>query len=132
MPRKTKLMNKGLQDSSINEESLEVNETQPEPGLDGSTKDLFEAEVIQLKDFFSEKDLIKSIEKYHPSKTRHELAKILVLSLIAAIFVFGVLHVLVNKEIIERLKDFATYSITILSSLTGAAIGFFFRDITDK
>jgi hypothetical protein len=36
------------------------------------------------------------------------------------------LHAVVKKEMIERLEDFSRYSITVLSSLTGAAIGFFF------
>jgi hypothetical protein len=95
-------------------------------------QDYPEDETIQVSEFIPENAIIRSKGKYHPGQTRHVLAIILVISLVISIFVFGLLHAIVKKEMIERLEDFSRYSITILSSLTGAAIGFFFgRDLKD-
>jgi hypothetical protein len=90
-------------------------------------------EIIRIDGFLPENAIIKSTRKYHPSQTRHVLAISLVISLLIVMIVFGILHAVVDKEMIESLEDFSRYSITILSSLTGAAIGFFFgRDVKDS
>lgn len=90
-------------------------------------------ENIRIDGFFPKNAIIKSTRKYHPSQTRHVLAISLVIALLIVIIVFGILHALVDKEMIESLEDFSRYSITILSGLTGAAIGFFFgRDVKDS
>ncbi len=95
-------------------------------------QDYLESETIRLEGFNPEDEIIKSKRKYHPSTTRHMLAIILVISLVISIIVFGILHAVVEKEMVESMKDFSRYSITVLCSLTGAAIGFFFgRDLKE-
>jgi len=90
-------------------------------------------EIIRIDGIYKEDAIIKSKRKYHASQTRHVLAISLVISLLIVIIVFGVLHAIVDKEMIESLKDLFRTAITILSSLTGAAIGFFFgRDVKDS
>lgn len=90
------------------------------------------SENIRIDEFDPENVIIKRTRKYHASHTRHVLAISLVISLLIVIIVFGILHGVVDKEMIESLKDLSRYSITILSSLTSVAIGFFFgRDFKD-
>ena len=89
-------------------------------------------ENIRIDGVYPENAIIKRTRKYHASQTRHVLAISLVISLLTVIIVFGILHAVVDKEMIKSLEDLTRYSITILSSLTGAAIGFFFgRDVKD-
>lgn len=118
--------------SSNSDEDLVITKSPSSLGLSGNGQGTDEREAIQINELLPEKELIKSIAKYHPRRTRHDLAKILIISLVISIFIFGILHVVAPKEILEKLEDFSRYSITILSSLSGTALGFFFRDITDK
>ncbi len=104
----------------------------PEVKKGKSENDHPESETIRIDGFIPKEEMIKSIKKYHPNKTRHMLAIILVISLVLSIIVFGILHAVVEKEMVESMKDFSRYSITVLCSLTGAAIGFFFgRDLKE-
>ncbi|NIR08373.1 MAG: hypothetical protein GTN82_23370, partial [Candidatus Aminicenantes bacterium] len=72
--------------------------------------------------FIPESEMIRSMVKYSTGKTRHYLAISLVISLIIVMMFFGVLHAVVEKEIIESLDEFIRYSLTILGSLTSTAI----------
>lgn len=112
------------EEETVNEDSLAATEINQDSN--GSL------ETVQMNDYLKEQDFIAKNKKYHLDKTRNDLAKILILSLVLFIFAFGILHVVVEPKVVERLEDFSRYSIAVLSGLTGTTIGFFFRDLKDN
>ena len=73
----------------------------PETRIGKSNQDHPESETIRVDGFIPEDEIIKSNRKYHPSTTRHMLAIILVISLVLSIIVFGILHAVVEKEMVK-------------------------------
>lgn len=83
-------------------------------------------EIIRGIEIIPESEMIKCMVKYSPGKTRHIMSLSLLFSLLGLMIIFGVLHVVVEKEMIDRLENFCMYSLSIMGSLTGTAVGFFF------